>query len=160
MSSRQARESATPGMHGCLELPRIGAWLLHRRLRMLLAAGARACRTDVSPAWEMRTPAVLSGAGCLRLVVLGDSLAAGNGERVKGLEAVAWAPRVARALGTVYPDLHMVNLARNGLTTAEIAYTQRAAALALRPDVLIISAGGNDLLSRRWDAAAFRAEYD
>jgi lysophospholipase L1-like esterase len=93
------------------------------------------------------------------LVVVGDSLGLGFGERVRGLELVGWADRVAMALRALWPGVRYTNLATNGLTTEGIARTQLASALALRPDLIIVVAGGNDLLARRWDAAAFRAAY-
>ena len=93
------------------------------------------------------------------LVVVGDSLGLGFGERVRGLELVGWADRVAMALRALWPGVRYTNLATIGLTTEGIARTQLASALALRPDLIIVVAGGNDLLARRWDAAAFRAAY-
>jgi lysophospholipase L1-like esterase len=96
---------------------------------------------------------------CRQLVVVGDSLGAGLGDPVRGLELVGWADRLALALHSHYPGVRVTNLAQSGLTTAEIMHTQLDRALALRPHLIILIAGGNDLLARTWDPDAFRRAF-
>jgi lysophospholipase L1-like esterase len=92
-------------------------------------------------------------------VVVGDSLAAGFGDPVPGLTLVGWADRLALALRQRCPHMGYSNLAITGLTTSQIAAGQLATVQALVPDLIILSAGGNDLLMRRWDPEAFRNSY-
>jgi lysophospholipase L1-like esterase len=92
-------------------------------------------------------------------VVVGDSLAAGVGDPVAGLSLVGWADRLALALWPHCPSMGYTNLAVKGLTTSQIATRQLPLAQALTPDLIILCAGGNDLLARRWDPAAFRHAY-
>jgi lysophospholipase L1-like esterase len=92
-------------------------------------------------------------------VVVGDSLGAGLGDSVPGLDLVGWVDRLALALRSHYPDVCIANLARSGLTTTEIIRTQLDRALALRPHLIIVTAGVNDLLARTWDPDTFRLAY-
>jgi lysophospholipase L1-like esterase len=92
-------------------------------------------------------------------VIVGDSLGAGRGDPVQGLELVGWAERLSCAIRSQGMSVRVTNLARSGLTTAEIARTQVDHALQLRPDLIVLAAGGNDLLGRAWDANAFRRAY-
>jgi len=94
-----------------------------------------------------------------RLVIMGDSLAAGFGEPVAGLEIVGWGERLAKLLRHQQPYLHYTNLAISGLTTQQIAQTQLKATTTLKPDLIVLVAGANDFLSRQWDREAFRTTY-
>ena len=98
-------------------------------------------------------------ASCPRLVVVGDSLGAGRGDSVAGLELVGWADWLAVDLHSHQAGMHITNLARSGLTTAEIIHTQLDSARALQPQLIVLIAGGNDLIGRTWDPAAFRRDY-
>jgi lysophospholipase L1-like esterase len=53
----------------------------------------------------------------------------------------------------------VANLAQSGLTTTEIICTQLDHALALRPYLIIVTAGGNDVLARTWDPDTYRRAY-
>ena len=92
-------------------------------------------------------------------MIVGDSLAAGHGDPVPGLELVGWATRVAVALRTRYAGLRVANMARNGLTVDGIVRTQLAPAVAARPNLIVLIAGGNDVLARTWDPDAFRHDF-
>ncbi len=81
-------------------------------------------------------------------VALGDSFTA-------GLESgqPRWADEVARALG---PETRYENLAWVGATSADVEEKQLARALELRPDVVTLVCGANDVLeSVRPDSAAY-----
>ncbi len=93
------------------------------------------------------------------LVIVGDSLGAGHGDPVQGLELVGWADRLAVALQARTPPLRVCNLARIGRTTEEIAREQCAQVPRLRPAVIVVCAGGNDMLQRRWQPRVFRQVY-
>jgi lysophospholipase L1-like esterase len=97
--------------------------------------------------------------GWRHFVVVGDSLGLGVGQRVPGLELVGAADRLATALRTLRPAMRYTNLAVSGHTTRQIAGTQLPTALALRPDLVLLVAGGSDLLGLRWDPIAFRDAY-
>jgi lysophospholipase L1-like esterase len=93
------------------------------------------------------------------MVVVGDSLGLGYGERVPELEVIGWADRLALALRALQPGMRYTNLATVGLTTNQVAKMQVRAALAMKPDLILLVAGGNDVLARRWDPSAFRDTY-
>jgi lysophospholipase L1-like esterase len=95
-----------------------------------------------------RAAALLAGAPWRRLVVLGDSVAAGIREPVPGYRDLSWADRVAEAFG---PDVAHHNLARRGARVGDVIGRQLAPALRLGPDLAIVSAGGNDALEPAWD---------
>ena len=97
--------------------------------------------------------------GSRQIVVVGDSLGAGRGDMVLGLELVGWADWLAVALRSHHAGVCITNLARSGLTTAEIIRTQLDRARALHPYVIVAIAGGNDLISRTWEPAAFHRVY-
>jgi phosphatidylinositol alpha 1,6-mannosyltransferase len=81
-------------------------------------------------------------------VALGDSFTAGL---VPG--EPRWADEVARALG---PDTRYENLAWVGATSSDVEHKQLDKALGLRPDVVTIVCGANDVLeSVRPDADAY-----
>ena len=84
-------------------------------------------------------------------VGVGDSLIAGKGDNVEGIEKVSWSERLARAIAPLHEDFTFTNLAKPGLTTEEIQFTQLQAALALKPDLVSFSAGGNDIRDPNWD---------
>ena len=80
-------------------------------------------------------------------VALGDSLTAGVGDPVTGIETRSWADRFAEALRPA----QYTNLARRGATTSDILATQVEAALALNPDIVSVLAGGNDMRQPDWN---------
>jgi lysophospholipase L1-like esterase len=101
---------------------------------------------------------LLAGAPWSRLVILGDSVAAGISESVPGYRELSSSERVVEALRVQRPSLVWRNLGEPYLRTAEIRDRQLPAALALRPDLAIVSAGGNDALSHSFGSARFAAE--
>jgi lysophospholipase L1-like esterase len=93
-----------------------------------------------------------------RVVVLGDSIAEGLREPVPGYRDLSWADRLAAAFTFARPGAVLFNLGRRDLTAAEIRAAQLDAALALRPGLAIVTAGGNDALRRRFDRDALAGE--
>ncbi|ADB48592.1 SGNH/GDSL hydrolase family protein [Conexibacter woesei] len=104
--------------------------------------------------------ALLRGAPWRRFAVLGDSVAAGVGERVDGYLALTWAERVARGLRSHHPGLAYLNLGVRDLRAQQVRETQLAPALTFAPDLAAVIAGGNDLLSRRFDPDAVARELE
>jgi hypothetical protein len=95
----------------------------------------------------------LLGAGVTweRVVVLGDSIAAGVRESSPGYRDLGWSDRLAAGLALARPGAVVHNLGRRDLTAAEVRESQLQDALALEPDLAIVAAGGNDLLRREFD---------
>lgn len=88
----------------------------------------------------------------LRYVALGDSQTegVGDGDDVSGLRG--WADRLAEQLARHSPDARYANLAVRGRLAGQVRAEQLAPALALRPDLVTVVAGVNDLLRPRFDA--------
>lgn len=96
------------------------------------------------------------GASAPRLtyVVLGDSTAAGVGGHYDLGIAVSTAKELARRHGVT-----MTNLAVSGARMRDVRQLQLAAAASLRPDIVLLSAGANDVthLTR---VSSMRADLD
>jgi lysophospholipase L1-like esterase len=116
--------------------------------------------STMAPA-ELRDPHVLTledGAALLEghpfrsVVVMGDSVAAGVREPAHGYLDLSMADRLHEALAAGRPDLAFANLGVTGLKVAEVEATQLDAALERRPDLVVLSAGGNDAFERGFDS--------
>ncbi|MDQ4491560.1 SGNH/GDSL hydrolase family protein [Sinomonas sp. ASV486] len=88
-----------------------------------------------------------------RYVALGDSFTEGVGDPEPrspgGLRG--WADRVAEELSAGHEDFAYANLAVRSRLLPQILDEQVAPALALRPDLITLNAGGNDLIFHRSD---------
>lgn len=93
-----------------------------------------------------------------RLVVLGDSTAVGLGDPVPGRGWRGVGPFVAKALG-VEPGGYL-NLASTGARMKNVRTEQLSAALAHRPDVVVVIAGMNDTLRSDFNAAQVGADLE
>ena len=88
-----------------------------------------------------------------RFVALGDSFTEGVGDpdpRTPG-GVRGWADRVAEELCIGHEDFAYANLAIRGLLLEQILERQVAPALALQPDLITLSAGGNDMVFHNGD---------
>ncbi|OKK17333.1 lysophospholipase [Streptomyces sp. CB00455] len=94
----------------------------------------------------------MPGTEYLRYVALGDSQTegVGDGDDTTGLRG--FADRLAEHLAVVDPAVRYANLAVRGRLAAQVRAQQLAPALALRPDLVTVVAGVNDLLRPRFDA--------
>lgn len=83
-----------------------------------------------------------------RFVAIGDSFTEGIGdpERASPGGNRGWADRVAEVLGDGTNDFAYANLAIRGRLLQQIIDEQVEPALALAPDLISISAGGNDII--------------
>lgn len=83
-----------------------------------------------------------------RYVALGDSFTEGVGDPEPSLPngLRGWADRVAEELSKTQPDFAYANLAIRGRLLGQILAEQLDPALELKPDLVTISAGGNDIL--------------
>ena len=97
-----------------------------------------------------------------RFVAIGDSFTEGVGDpdpgRPGGLRG--WADRVAEVLGDGVDDFAYANLAVRGKLLGQIVDQQVAPAIALQPDLITISAGGNDVIRPGSDPDAIAARLD
>jgi lysophospholipase L1-like esterase len=96
-----------------------------------------------------------------RYVALGDSFTEGVGDhdpdRPNGVRG--WADRVAEVLAQGSADLGYANLAIRGRKLEAILAEQVEPALALRPDLVSVYAGGNDILRPKVDVDALVGRY-
>ncbi|MDI2098164.1 SGNH/GDSL hydrolase family protein [Ruicaihuangia caeni] len=83
-----------------------------------------------------------------RYVAIGDSFTEGIGDpeprSVGGHRG--WADRVAEVLARSHDDFAYANLAVRGRLLQQIIDEQAGAAVALQPDLITVSAGGNDII--------------
>ncbi|MGA8209310.1 MAG: SGNH/GDSL hydrolase family protein [Nocardioidaceae bacterium] len=97
-----------------------------------------------------------------RYVALGDSFTEGVGDhdptRPNGVRG--WADRVAEALATHSPQVRYANLAVRGRKLEGIVDQQVGPAVAMRPDLVSVYAGGNDILRPKVDIDALVERYD
>lgn len=99
---------------------------------------------------------LLSAAPWQRFAVFGDSLSVGTGDHTPGYEDLGWPARVERVLRLVTPELHYLNTARIGASTAQALEEQSAAIEAFRPDLLHLNSGANDIVRRQPDWVEIR----
>ncbi|HEX4669409.1 MAG TPA: SGNH/GDSL hydrolase family protein [Solirubrobacterales bacterium] len=86
---------------------------------------------------------------------LGDSFTAGQGSS----EGERWADRLAASLAAGNPDFTYGNLAVDGASSAAVL-EQLPAALALRPDLITVICGANDvLLTSRPDIEGYKTRF-
>ncbi|QNS02984.1 SGNH/GDSL hydrolase family protein [Streptomyces xanthii] len=91
-----------------------------------------------------------------RLAVLGDSVTAGVLDPLPGYLDRSFADRFTDALAATRPGFAAVNLAVPYLLLDEIRDRQLGPALEFAPDVVLVSAGGNDAF-RAFDPVALRS---
>ncbi|MCU1565580.1 MAG: Lysophospholipase [Pseudarthrobacter sp.] len=97
-----------------------------------------------------------------RYVALGDSFTEGVGDpepaSAGGLRG--WADRVAEELAAGRADFGYANLAVRGLLLQQIMDQQIGKALALQPDLVTLSAGGNDMVFHGTDPDKLAAKLE
>src|SRR3982074_2167867 len=100
--------------------------------------------------------------GYQRFVALGDSCTEGiddpyplSGGRYRG-----WADFVAGRLALDEPDFRYANLGVRGRRLDQITVEQMPTAAELNPDLLALFGGGNDLMSRGWEARTVARRVD
>lgn len=97
-----------------------------------------------------------------RFVAVGDSFTEGIGDPDPDLPGShrGWADRVADVLATQVDDFAYANLAIRGKLIAQIVDDQIEPAVALRPDLVSICAGGNDVIRPGTDPDAIADQLD
>jgi len=83
-----------------------------------------------------------------RYVALGDSFTEGIGDPDPSNPGrhLGWADRLAQELSSTVPDFAYANLAIRGRLIGQIVDEQVAPAIDLKPDLISLCAGGNDVL--------------
>ncbi|MFD5327238.1 SGNH/GDSL hydrolase family protein [Streptomyces sp. NPDC127092] len=94
-----------------------------------------------------------------RFVVLGDSLSEGVGDRV-GDGWRGWAALLAEGVSGGREEVAFTNLAVSGAQSRDVAETQLARALALRPQLASVVVGVNDTLRRTFDIGLLARRLD
>lgn len=92
-----------------------------------------------------------------RLAVAGDSVTAGVMGPLPGYRDRSFADRFTDALAATRPGFASVNLSQPHLLLDEIRNQQLGPALEFEPDVVMVSAGGNDAF-RGFDSEEMRAD--
>ncbi|MFG3258618.1 SGNH/GDSL hydrolase family protein [Streptomyces sp. NPDC048172] len=87
-----------------------------------------------------------------RYVALGDSQTEGVGDGDDATGLRGWADRLAERLAGANPGLEYANLAVRGRLAGQVRAQQLASALELRPDLVTVLAGMNDLIRPGYDA--------
>ncbi|SDQ08381.1 SGNH/GDSL hydrolase family protein [Microbacterium sp. cf332] len=97
-----------------------------------------------------------------RMVAIGDSFTEGIGDPEPGSPGGhrGWADRVAEVLSSQVPDFAYANLAVRGKLIGQIVADQIEPALALRPDLVTFSAGGNDVIRPGSDPDAVAQQFE
>ncbi|MFT4282477.1 SGNH/GDSL hydrolase family protein [Microbacterium sp.] len=97
-----------------------------------------------------------------RMVSLGDSFTEGIGDPIPGTPGAhrGWADRVAEVLGSQVEDFAYANLAVRGKLIGQIVADQVEPAIALNPDLITFSAGGNDVIRPGGDPDAVAALFE
>ena len=109
---------------------------------MLAALLATACATG-RPESVRTLPADRSAA--VLYVALGDSTVEGVGATSSDRNYVS---RLHERLRAVYPSARVVNLGAGGATSADVLLRQLDRAIGLRPDLVTLSIGPNDITTR------------
>ncbi|HWR85856.1 MAG TPA: SGNH/GDSL hydrolase family protein [Rhodoglobus sp.] len=82
-------------------------------------------------------------------VAIGDSFSEGVGDELPDGRVRGWADLVAIGLAAATPPVRYANLAIRGRLLAPIVSGQLDAAIELRPELLSINGGGNDIMRPR-----------
>lgn len=95
-----------------------------------------------------------------RFVAIGDSMTEGlnDGDDSGGYRG--WADRLAVDLAVANPEVRYANLALRGLCAGDIRAAQLARALELKPDLVTVVAGVNDLIRIKFDANVVGREIE
>jgi lysophospholipase L1-like esterase len=91
---------------------------------------------------------------------IGDSFTEGYGDFYPDGSCQGWADRFARLLAASAPGLTYANLAVRGKLLGQVISEQVPPAIALKPDLISLAAGGNDLLRPGADPGALAASFE
>jgi lysophospholipase L1-like esterase len=98
--------------------------------------------------------------GVESFVAIGDSFTEGYGDYYPDGSCQGWADRFALQLSSSAPGLSYANLAVRGKLLGQIINDQLPTAIAMRPGLISLAAGGNDLLRPRADPGALAESFE
>lgn len=98
--------------------------------------------------------------GYASYVAVGDSFTEGLNDHLPGGGFRGWADRLAEILAAGRPDFRYANLALRGKLLTEIWDEQLSIALEIRPDLVTLCAGGNDIIVPGADVDAVAARFE
>ncbi len=103
----------------------------------------------------------VSPAGYSRYIAIGDSQTEGLWDGNDAVGFLGFADRLAALLDSHYPGLHYANLAIRGKLVADVLREQVPRALAMRPDLITVCVGMNDVIQpgRAFGRAVTDLEY-
>ncbi|MGO9925223.1 MAG: SGNH/GDSL hydrolase family protein [Mycobacterium sp.] len=84
--------------------------------------------------------------GYSRYVAIGDSQTEGLWDGNDAVGFLGFADRLAATIDSLYPGLHYANLAIRGKLVADVLTEQVPPALAMRPDLITVCVGMNDVI--------------
>lgn len=114
----------------------------------------RVSSTEVTEhVWHRGAQRLLADAPWRRVVGVGDSIVAGVGDATPGFPDRSWFDQFADTLAAA-GRVDRLNLGVVGARVDQICDEQVGAAVEFAPDLAFVSAGGNDLLGRRFEADA------
>jgi lysophospholipase L1-like esterase len=93
-------------------------------------------------------------------VAIGDSFTEGLNDRLPDGSFRGWADRLAQILADGRPGFRYANLALRGKMLAEIMDEQLPIALGIKPDLVTLCAGGNDIIMPGADVDAVAARLE
>lgn len=93
-------------------------------------------------------------------VAVGDSFTEGLSDEAPDGSYRGWADRLAATLAERNPDFRYANLALRGKMLREIIDEQVPIAIEVKPDLVTMCAGGNDLIVPGSDADAIAEEFE
>ena len=93
-------------------------------------------------------------------VAVGDSFTEGLSDEAPDGSYIGWADRVAATLAERNPDFRYANLALRGKLLREIIEEQVPLAIQVKPDLVSLCAGGNDLIVPGSDVDVLAEEFE
>ncbi|GGD60100.1 SGNH/GDSL hydrolase family protein [Paenibacillus nasutitermitis] len=90
------------------------------------------------------------------MIAMGDSLTEGIGEEVNNVELKSWVIHFSKQ----QPTMQVTNIAKRGLISREIRESQLDKAISLKPDLVSLFAGGNDILKGKWNHEHFHEDME
>jgi len=93
-------------------------------------------------------------------IAIGDSFTEGVGDEGSDGACIGWADRLAMQLAAVSPTFSYANLALRGRMMKQILDEQVPIAVAERPDLITLCAGGNDIIVPGVDVDDIAAMFD
>jgi lysophospholipase L1-like esterase len=93
-------------------------------------------------------------------IAIGDSVTAGTGDPVQGMEMHGWTDGLADWLATQNPGFTYTNLGWAGSTTRDVLRNQLPLVLEGQPDLVSVTTGANDARDPAWTLNAFTREFN